>query len=109
MSAQRARAGPVLIGPIKSGRTGLSLKLASTIQGFDGSIKTHRALAQTPTADRRSSLLPLLAAPSSARLDQAFVRLATYLFAFWWWSLRSHVADRHFLPRDRAVGPPPRF
>jgi hypothetical protein len=32
-----------------------------------------------------------------------------YLAAFWWWSLRCNVADRHLLPRDEAVGPPPRF
>ncbi len=66
-------------------------------------------LAQSFSADPRRSRLPLRAAPTSARLDQAFVRLATYLGQLWWWSLRSHVADRHFLPRDQAVGPPPRF
>jgi len=66
-------------------------------------------LAQSFSADPRCSRLPLQAAPKSARLDQAFVRLMTYLFRLWWWSLRSHVADRNLLPRDEAVGPPPRF
>jgi hypothetical protein len=66
-------------------------------------------LAQSFSAELRSSRLPLHAAPASARLGQAFVRLATYLFRLWWWSLRSHLADRYLLPRDLAVGPPPRF
>lgn len=66
-------------------------------------------LAQSFSAEPRFSRLPLPAGPTSVRLDQASVRLATYLFRLWWWSLRSHVADRNFLPRDEAVGPPPRF
>jgi hypothetical protein len=70
---------------------------------------SSQRLAQISSAERRCSRLPLQAAPHPARLDQAFVRLAAYLCAFWWWSLRSHVANLHFLPRDRAVGPPPRF
>jgi hypothetical protein len=66
-------------------------------------------LAQSFSAEPRSSRLPLHAAPASARLDQASVRLATYLFQLWWWSLRRHVADRNLLPLDEAAGPPPRF
>lgn len=27
--------------------------------------------------------------------------------ACWWWLLRAHVVDRHLLPRDLALGPPP--
>ena len=66
-------------------------------------------LAQSLSAAPRCSRLPLQAAPTSARLDQASVRLATYLVRLWWWSLRRHVADRNLLPRDQATGPPPRF
>lgn len=66
-------------------------------------------LAQSFSAAPRRSRLPLRAAPTAARLDQAFVRLATYLGRLWWWSVLSHMADRHLLPRDEIVGPPPRF
>jgi hypothetical protein len=66
-------------------------------------------LAQSFSAEPRCSRLPLHAAPISVRLDQASVRLVTYLFRLWWWSLRRHVADRNFLPREEVAGPPPRF
>ena len=66
-------------------------------------------LAQSLSAEPRCSRLPLQAAPHPARLDQAFVRLTIYAFRLWWWSLRSHLADRYLLPCDLAVGPPPRF
>jgi hypothetical protein len=66
-------------------------------------------LAQSFSAEPRRSRIPLCAAPKSARLDQALVRLATYLGRLWWWSLRSHVADRNILPRHEAAGPPPRY
>lgn len=29
------------------------------------------------------------------------------VFACFWWLLRAHMADRHGLPRDPALGPPP--
>ena len=65
-------------------------------------------LAQISPAERRFSRLPLQASPQSAHLGQASVRLAAFLCACWW-SLRSHVANIHLLPRDQAVGPPPRL
>jgi hypothetical protein len=62
-------------------------------------------LAQTLVADRRPSVLPPRAAPISARLGRALVRLV----ALWWWAVRWHVASLHGLPRDEAVGPPPKL
>jgi len=54
-------------------------------------------------AERRASAPPAIAAPAVTAVVKALGKVWTC----WWWLLRAHVVDRHLLPRDEALGPPP--
>ena len=42
-----------------------------------------------------------------AATSAAPIAMLKRVWSCWWWLLKVHVAERHGLPRDLAVGPPP--